>query len=113
MRSVVYFLVEEIKDLINREPPYTEKFIQRALMALRQSLNIIETHEESRDTLLAEIARLEKVMRIGPQRRTDRNKAIAHAFKHGDSCGDIAKRYQISRQRVHAIVVDAKKRGVY
>lgn len=113
MKAGTEFLLAELKDLIRRDPPYSEKFVQRSFMAMRQCISVIEAANIKEDNLLADIARLERNMITGMPRKTERNRSIVHEFKHGSTTGELAKKYKISRQRVHAIVTYAKERGIY
>lgn len=113
MKAGTEFLLAELKDLVRRDPPYSEKFVQRVFMALRQTIAIVEASEVKQEHLLAEIARLERSMVTGLPRQTERNRSIVHEFKYGSTCGELAKKYKISKQRVHAIVATAKEKGLY
>ena len=107
------FVYKEINALLERDPPYTEKFMSRVFMCLKQVTKVLEAQEITIENMKTEIQRLGNNDTRGPKRQTDRNEKIVREFKKGATCVELGRQYRISSQRIHAIVKMAKAKGVY
>lgn len=113
MRVSSKFLLKEINALLERDPPYSEKYVSRLVMCLRQVSKVLEAQDVTIDNMRSEIERLGNSENRGPKPHTERNKKIIEQFKKGATCAELGKQYKVSSQRIHAIVKLAKAKGVY
>jgi chaperonin cofactor prefoldin len=113
MKTSLEFLVYELKELTKREPPYSDKFVQRLIMAAKQATTVIETYEERLERLRHEVKRLDRTKKGGRTRLVARNTEIIDKFKRGATCIELAAIYGLSKQRVSYIIREAQRRGMY